>query len=515
MRMNPGLGLAAIMLGASVGQAQQPLRDRIRQFRQRNEVSIVKELAGLLALRNVADNIADIRTNAQRLVAMMEQRGLTARILEADGVPPAVYGELRTPGATKTVVFYAHYDGQPIDSSKWAASPWKPVLRSGPLGPGVAELTLDPSSGRFDPEARIFARSASDDKSPIVAMLWAIDALKATGTPLSVNLKFFLEGEEEAGSAHLRTILTKYRDLLAADFWLFGDGPIHQTRAAQAVFGVRGVIGADLTIYGAIRPLHSGHYGNWAPNPNAMMVHLLASMRDTEGRITIPGYYDDVAPLSAAERAAFRSMPAVEGQLVGELELGRTEGAPATLAEQLALPALNLSGLSGGRASGGGANVIVPASNAYLDFRLVPDQTPAKVEALVEGHLERQGFHVVRTEPDSATRRAYPKIARVVWSGGYAAARTGLDSPGARAMLAAADEILGHPIIRVPTLGGSLPLADFVDVLGVRFAILPIVNHDNNQHGENENLRLQNLWDGIELYGGVLARMGQQWGAVP
>jgi acetylornithine deacetylase/succinyl-diaminopimelate desuccinylase-like protein len=159
--------------------------------------------------------------------------------------------------------------------------------------------------------------------------------------------------------------------------------------------------------------------------------------------------------------------------------------------------------------------VIVPESNAYLDLRLVPNQTIRKVQSLIEGHLVRQGFHVVSTEPDSATRRAYPRIARVVWSGGYGAARTGLDSPGARAMLAAADQILGHPIIRVPTLGGSLPLADFVDILGVRFAILPIVNHDNNQHGENENLRLQNLWDGIELYGGVLARMGREWQAVP
>jgi acetylornithine deacetylase/succinyl-diaminopimelate desuccinylase-like protein len=208
-------------------------------------------------------------------------------------------------------------------------------------------------------------------------------------------------------------------------------------------------------------------------------------------------------------------MPAVEEQLAGELRLGRTEGEPAGLAEQIALPALNLSGLSGGRAGGGGANVIVAASDAYLDFRLVPNQTPARVRTLVEDHFRRQGFHVVTSAPDSATRRRYPKIIRVVWSGGYAAARTGLDTPGGRALLAAADMALGHPIIRVPTLGGSLPLFDFVELLRVPFAILPIVNHDNNQHAENENLRLQNLWDGIELYGGVLARMGREWQVVP
>ncbi len=505
-----GMAVAAQSVAAQAGSQAQ-----IRRYREQHEVAIVRELADLLALRNVATNVADIRANARLLVGMLAKRGVTARILEAGDAPPAVYGELLTPGATKTVVFYAHYDGQPVDSARWTGSPWAPVLRSGPLGPRTRELSLAGINGRFDPESRIFARSASDDKSPIVAMLVALDALAANQIPLSVNLKFFLEGEEEAGSANLRTILAKYRDLLKADFWIFGDGPVHQSGAAQAVFGVRGAVGANLTIYGPARPLHSGHYGNWAPNPNGLMVHLLASMRDTEGRINIPGFYDDVAPLTEADRTAFRSIPAVEEQLAGELRLGRTEGAPASLAEQLALPALNLSGLSGGRAAGGGANVIVAESEAYLDFRLVPTQTPSRVRSLVEDHMRRQGFHVVESAPDSATRRRFPKIIRVAWSSGYPAARTGLDSPGSRALLAAADQALGHPIIRVPTLGGSLPLADFVDILQVPFAILPIVNHDNNQHAENENLRLQNLWDGIELYGGVLARMGREWRQIP
>ena len=508
----PALLAAAL---TSTGTAQTPLRDQIRAFRERNEAAIVKELVDFLALPNVASNVDDIRRNAAALMGMMERRGISARILEADGAPPAVFGELKTPGATRTVVFYAHYDGQPIDSSKWASDPFKPILRSGPMGPGVRTLPLEAPGGHFDPEARVFARSASDDKSPIIAMLWAIDALRANGTPLSVNLKFFFEGEEEAGSANLAAILTKHRSLLGGDFWIFCDGPVHQTRAAQVVFGVRGVIGANLTVYGPTRPLHSGHYGNWAPNPNAMMVHLLASMRDIEGRITVPAYYDDVTPVTAAERTALRAMPAVDEQLKEELGLGRTENEPALLAEQLALPALNISGLSGGRAHGGGANLIVPVSEAYLDFRLVPKQTPERIQQLVEAHIRRLGYHIVSADPDSMTRRSHPRLIKVTWSGGYAAARTGLDSPGAGALLRSADQLLGHRIIRVPTLGGSLPLAEFVKVLDMPFAIVPIVNHDNNQHGENENLRLQNLWDGIELLGGILARMGREWQAVP
>ncbi len=514
MRLVAVLG-PAFLLGTHLSAQSADLPARVREFRERNEPAIVAELIDFLALPNVATNRDDIRRNAEHLRGMMERRGIKTTILEVPNAPVSIYGELPSPGATRTVVFYAHFDGQPVDAAKWASDPWKPVLRSGPLGPGARELDPRGVDGRLDPEGRVFARSASDDKSPIVAMLWALDALKAAGTTPSVNLKFFFEGEEEAGSSNLRAMLTKYRSQLAADFWIFGDGPVHQSRAPQAVFGVRGVIGVNLTVYGPSRPLHSGHYGNWAPNPNAMMVHLLASMRDTEGRITIPGFYDDVTNLTDAEREALRAIPTVERQLVGELRLGRTEGSPATLAEQLALPALNMSGISGGLGDGRGANVIVPESRAYLDFRLVPDQSPDRVRRLVEAHLQRLGFHVMSEEPDSTARRRYPRIVRVAWSGGYPAARTSLDHPGARAMLAAADASLGRPLIRVPTLGGSLPLADFVAVLGSPFAILPIVNHDSNQHGENENLRLQNLWDGIELYAGVLARMGREWQPIP
>jgi acetylornithine deacetylase/succinyl-diaminopimelate desuccinylase-like protein len=487
----------------------------VRRYREAHERDIVRELAQFLAIPNLASNDPEIRRNAATLLQMLERRGFTARLLETAGSPPAVYGELATPGARRTIVFYAHYDGQPVDSTKWVTAPWTPVLRSGPLPSHPTDLSLDGDAGRYPPEARLFARSASDDKSPIVALLSAVDALKAIGVPLSVNLKVFFEGEEEAGSDHLRAMLTAHRSLLGADFWIFGDGPVHQSRAPQVVFGVRGVVGADLTIYGPARPLHSGHYGNWAPNPNVMMVHLLASMRDEEGRITIPGFYDDVRPLAPEDRRAIATIPPADRQMVAELELGRTEGAPATLAERLAAPALNLSGLAGGRAGGAGANVVGAMSQAYLDLRLVPAQSVDRVERLVEGFIASRGFYVVHADPDSATRRAHRKVIKVVWTGGYPAAKTAVDGPGAKALLASADQVLGHRVIRVPTLGGSLPLYHFVEVLRTPFAIVPIVNHDNNQHAENENLRLANLWDGIELYAGILARMGLEWQAIP
>jgi acetylornithine deacetylase/succinyl-diaminopimelate desuccinylase-like protein len=504
------------LLLAVVQTPDTSFRGRIAAWRAPREAAIVRELSELLAIPNLASDSVNIRRNAALLLRMLESRGVKARLLEAPGSPPAVYGELAAPGATRTVVFYAHYDGQPVDTGRWASRPWSPVLRDGPLSGGAREIPFPAEAARFDPEWRIYARSASDDKAPIVAMLAALDALRALSIRPSVNLKFFLEGEEEAGSGHLHAMLTRHAETLKADLWLFGDGPVHQSRRPVVSFGVRGVMGIQLAIYGPARPLHSGHYGNWAPNPNVMLAHLIASLRDEEGRILIERFYDDVRPFSAEQRAALAAMPRVDEQLMGELRLGRTEGAGASLAEQVSRPGLNVSGISGGRTGSAAANVIVPEATAYLDFRLVPDQRPERIRSLLEAHLAKRGYYVVHEDPDSATRRAHPRIIKLTGDGGYPATSTALDLPVSRAVIRAAEAALGTAIIVEPPLGGSLPLYQFQEVLGSPLIMVPIVNHDNNQHAENENLRIKNLWDGIALYAGLLAMLGAEWrGAVP
>ncbi len=506
--------LALFLTSIQSSTTQQPdtsLRSRVAAWRAPRETAIVGELTQLLAIPNVASDSINIRRNAALIVAMLERRGAAARILESPGSPPAVYGELQSPGATRTVVFYAHYDGQPVDLARWNTPPWQVTLREGALTAGAREIPFPAAGGRFDPESRIYARSASDDKAPIVAMLTALDALKALGQQPSVNLKFFFEGEEEAGSGHLREMLTRHAELLKADLWLFGDGPVHQSRQPKVSFGVRGVMGIQLTVYGPSRPLHSGHYGNWAPNPNVMLAHLIASMRDEEGRILIDRFYDDVLEFSPAQRAALSAMPKFDAQLAGDLRLGRTEGNGAPLAELASQPALNVSGISGGRTGSAAANVIVPEATAYIDFRLVADQQPSRVRALLEAHLARRGYHVVAEDPDSATRRAFPRIVKVTGDGGYPSTSTSLELPVSRAVVRAAEAALGQSVVVEPPLGGSLPLYHFKEVLGVPLIMVPIVNHDNNQHAENENLRIRNLWDGIALYAGLLVRLGPEW----
>jgi len=469
----------------------------VRTYRAAHEKQIVGELTDLLALPNVATHVADIERNADRLTSMLERRGFQVRRLSAgEGTPPALYASLSVPGATRTVMFYAHYDGQPVGQKGWLSDPFKPVLRSGAPGPGTKDVDLAAVSGPLDPEWRIYARSASDDKSPIVAILTALDALRAGKVQPSVNLGLFLEGEEEQGSEHLPEILRRNASLLKADVWLLCDGPVDPTRRMQLFFGARGVAGLELTAYGPLRPLHSGHYGNWAPNPAVELVQLLASLRDEEGRILIPGFYDDVRPLTAAEQAAVAAMPPVEQGL-----------AEARLMD----PALNLRGLRAAEVGEGAANAIPTEAQASIDFRLVPDQTPRRVKERVEAFLREKGWFVTAEVPDAATRKAHPKVLRAVWSLDYPGARTDVGLPVSRAVVAVVERAAGGPVVQVPMLGGSVPMALFVDALHKPVIGVPIVNHDNNQHGINENLRLKNLWDGIEVFAELMADLGEEW----
>ena len=488
----------------------QAVRATVREYRRRHEVDIVRDYAQLLSLPNVASDTANIQKNADRISALLQSRGFHTRLLSVPGSPPAVYGELSSPGAKHTILWYAHYDGQPVDKSQWANDPWSPVLREGAVDSKT--IPLDSLKGPIDPEWRIYARSASDDKAPIQALLTAIDALRSAGLPLSVNLKVFFEGEEEAGSPHLGAILRQNAELLHGDIWLLSDGPVNQTRRMQLYFGARGVMSLEMTLYGPTRVLHDGHYGNWAPNPAALLVNLLASMRDVSSHVLIPGFYDEVRPLSAADRTALAQMPDVDKLLKQELGLALTESAGQPLATAIAQPSLNIRGLEAGHVESKAQNAIATEAKASIDFRLVPDQKTEHIRSVVEQFIQKRGFYIVRDEPNMDVRLAHARIIKLAWgAGGYPAERIPVDDAAARPIVASIEQTLGAPIIKMPMLGGSIPMYLFPDLLKTPVVGLPIVNHDNNQHAANENLRIQNLWDGIEIFAGILTGAEGNW----
>jgi len=515
MRRAALLALACLSFPLHAQRASDPdalssaVRRDTRAWREANEKAIVAEFVELLAIPNLASDAANIRKNAERVAAMFERRGIATRLLDGEGGPPVVYGERRAPGATKTVVIYAHYDGQPVDPAQWKDGPWAPTLYDAALDKGGKRVALESVTGRFDPEWRLYGRSTSDDKVPAIALAAALDALRVQKREPSVNLKVFFEGEEEAGSPHLRAVLEKNKALLASDLWLLCDGPVHQTRRPQVYFGARGVTGVEITVYGPKRALHSGHYGNWAPNPATLAALLVASMRDGDGRILIDGFYDDVRAPSQAEKNAVAAIPDNDAELRAELALGASEAGGAKLAERILLPALNLRGISSGYVGDRAANAIATEAKLSIDFRLVPNQTPEKVAALVDRHLRKQGFFVAADAPSDEIRRQHAKVARVRWEpGGYPASRAEIAAPVSQAFLRTMDAAFGQKVVAMPTLGGSIPMNVFEEALKTPIVGLPLANHDNNQHAANENLRLQNLWDGIEAYAGLLVRLG-------
>ncbi|MFT4024869.1 MAG: M20/M25/M40 family metallo-hydrolase, partial [Flavihumibacter sp.] len=300
---------------------------------------------------NIASDTANIRRNAAFIMEMMKRRGIgQVQLLEANerSTPPAIYGEVITPGAKQTVVFYAHYDGQPVNPAQWAngLQPFQPALYTAPIPEGGQPLNDPSANAAFDPQSRLYGRSASDDKAGVSAILFAWEAISSAKLKVPMNIKFFFEGEEEAGSPHLGEILDKHKALLQSDGWIICDGPVHQSGRKLIAYGVRGDAHVELTVYGPKRPLHSGHYGNWAPNPAMELSKLLAGMKDDKGRVTIAGFYDDVTPLTETEKKALAAVPPVEAQMKKELGFTQEEMPGSSLMEAINLPSLNINGMN-------------------------------------------------------------------------------------------------------------------------------------------------------------------------
>ena len=491
----------------AAGTAETPLH-KVRQFRQAHERELLTEFEQLVAIPNVGADTANLRRTALFVQDMMRRRGITTELLAAatPGVPPVVFGEVRVPDATRTIIFYAHYDGQPVNPAQWreGLQPFRPQLATGPLDRGGVLTAIPAPDQPLNPDWRLYARSASDDKAGVMAILAGYEALTASKLKPRVNVKFFFEGEEERGSPHLAEILARHKALLASDVWVICDGPVHQSGRKQVVFGARGDVNMRLQVYGPRRPLHSGHYGNWAPNPALALARLLASMEDSTGRVRVAGFYDDVTPLNLAEKTALAQVPNLDETIRQELGFARAYGSGQTLVELLNQPSLNINGLQSANVGAQAANVIPTTASAVLDLRLVPGNDAQRQVRKVVRHIEAQGFHVLSTEPTDDERARYPLLVRVQAEPGYNAQRTRLDLPIARQIIASVQTTVAEPVVVLPTMGGSLPLYVFEQQLQAQTITVPVANYDNNQHAENENIRLGNLWDGMETMAAIM-----------
>ena len=453
----------------------------------------------MLSMPNDAVVPADVQKNAQWLEAAFRKRGFTTRQL-ANGDKPLVYAEFgNQPAQGKTVVFYMHFDGQPVLPEQWAQkSPWQPVVKQrNAAGKWDVVDTARLQATPLDPELRVFGRSSSDDKGPIMMFLTAFDALKAAGMQPAVRVKVLLDSEEEKGSPSIGKVVKQNKDLLKPDVVLIHDGPMHASNRSTLIFGNRGNTIVSLTVYGPRSPLHSGHYGNYIANPAQRLATLLASMKDDDGRVTIPGYYDRIK-LSDADRKVLASVPDDEAAMRKRIGVASTEKVGANYQEALQYPSLNIRGMQAAAIGDKGANIVPQQAVAELDLRTTPETPPDYLVKLIEDHVRSRGYYVTQQAPTDAERAQHDKIASLVVGRGSSAAYTPMDSPQGAWAYAALKQASGEEPVRIRMMGGSVPTDKLVDELGVPFLIVPLVNSDNNQHSYDENLRIGHYVNGVK-----------------
>ncbi len=479
------------------------------QLAEKHAIASFKEFYDLLSLPNDAHFPNDIEQNVLWCEGAFAKRGFTTQRLNTPTVP-LLLAERKTTAKPrsgqpmKTVLIYLQIDGQPVNPAQWnQESPWKPTLKEQGTDGKWNAIPYEKLYESTNPDWRIFARATSDAKGPVAAFLAALDALHELKQEPNFHMKVIMDFEEELGSPNLPAAVTNYKDALAADLFIIFDGPRHVSNQPTLTFGARGICDITITTFGPRTPVHSGNYGNYTPNPAMRLAQLLASMKDDRGRVTIPGFYEGIV-LTEEEKQVLKQVPDDENEIKKFLGIAQPDDIGANFQESLQYPTLNIRGLDA-LYIGAEARTLIPATaTAEIDIRLVPSSNPDRLIALVRNHIEQQGYYLVNGEPTEEERLKYPKIASFQSSVSYLAFQTPFNSEVGLWLNKALTKTFGKAPIQIRTAGGSIPISPFVTTLGVPAVSVPTVNPDNNQHAENENIRVGNYIDAVRTFVGIL-----------
>jgi acetylornithine deacetylase/succinyl-diaminopimelate desuccinylase-like protein len=471
----------------------------------KSKTSSIEEFVEFLRLPNDGHFPDHVSQNLNWLVRRFDALGFETKVLSSTHNPYLLVKKIN-PAASATVLFYAHVDGQPVDPSKWnQEDPYDPVLKSKNAQRQWEIIDWSNLDGSFNPEWRIFSRSSSDDKGPIMMLITALTLMEEQRLDIPFSLKVLLDLEEEMGSPGIYNLAENHKEELDADFMLIFDGPKHYSHRPSLTFGARGISTITLTVYGPKMSLHSGHYGNYAPNPALLLSQLLGEMKDNKGLVTIPGFYDGVE-INDWVRELLTYVPDDTEEINRVIGIHAPEAVGKNYQEALQFPSLNIRGLSSGWVGTEVRTIVPDRAIAEIDIRTVPETDPERLVGLVRQYIAGQGYHIIEGEPTDEERANYPRIITFRSRLGYRAYRTEFDSPIGNWLMDAMKRASDEEPVRKRISGGSVPISPLINVLNIPAVTVPTVNPDNNQHSPNENLRLGNYAEGIKIFLAILTQ---------
>lgn len=475
--------------------AQKLTSEKIESLSKQKFSEAVHQLNSFLQLPNDGHFSNQVEANLKKCQAIFSSLDFEIKIISTEGAP-LLFAEKKFHRKAKTVLFYLQIDGQPVDSTKWdQPNPFEPVLKEHLNGKWEI-IDFNRVKNDFNPEWRIFARSASDSKGPAMSFISALEILKEEKVKPGFNIKVIMDFQEEMGSPHLPKAVGNHKDLLQADMLLIMDGTRHVSNLPTLTYGARGIATGTLKVFGPRYPLHSGQYGNFAPNPVFKMSKLLGGLKDENGRVAIEGFYDGIE-LTEVEKKQLNKVPEHKDSILLRIGMAKSDEIGATYQEALQYPSLNIRGLNAAWV-GDEVRTIVPSEVvAEIDMRLVPESDGKRLMELLKSHIQAEGFHLVDSIPTEEERKQHPKLASFTYRLGSLPFRTNKDSDIGKFLNKAMYKVFGENVVNMRTTGGSQPMAPFITTLNIPAVSIRIPNPDNNIHSPNENLRLGNYLEGI------------------
>ncbi len=464
---------------------------------------VLKQHREFVSIPNIASNHDDMMRNYAWVRPLFEDLDFEVDLLPS-GTLPVFFAEKNQPGVERTLLIYLHIDGQAVAPENWdQEDPFVPVLKEQDAAGQWTELPWDAIDGAIDDDWRVFGRAAADDKAPIMMLLTALRTMKDSGTSLTSNIKVILDPQEEAGSEAFLSTLEQYRDRYSADYLLIMDGPAHPSNRPTLTLGCRGIATCTITAFGAKLPQHSGHYGNYVPNPIFTMGRILSSMKGDDGRVLIDGYYDGIE-MTPELKKLLGKVPDDNKEITKGLLIAKSESVGDNYQESLQYPTLNVRHIETSWKGPGLKTVIPEYVTAHIDVRLVMETDATVQVEKIRQHLISEGYYVIDRDPTDEERLQHETIVRFDAGRGVNAFRTDPDSDIVNTLSLAISNAFGIPPVKIRTMGGTVPIIEAVRVLGINAIIVPMVNMDNNQHNPNENIRVGNIRDGISICRSIL-----------